>query len=120
MSVQQPPKPALPPGSIEFEATDFDSARQALDELPAGVIQVKHLQPGYWESLRRLPHGEVDVPAGISIFPREMFRASRRWTEKFYPQLVHFNVLDKGGHFAAFEQPEIFVDEVRKTFATLR
>jgi len=74
----------------------------------------------YWESLKRLPHGVVDVPTGISIFPREMFRASRRWTEKFYPQLVHFNVLDKGGHFAAFEQPEIFVDEVRKTFATLR
>jgi len=74
----------------------------------------------YWESLTRLPHGVVDVPAGISIFPREMFRASRRWTERFYPQLVHFNILEKGGHFAAFEQPEIFVDEVRQTFATLR
>jgi pimeloyl-ACP methyl ester carboxylesterase len=74
----------------------------------------------YWESLKRLPRRTVDVPAGISIFPREMFRASRRWTEPVYPQLVHFGVLDKGGHFAAFEQPDLFVDEVRKTFATLR
>ena len=49
-----------------------------------------------------------------------MFRASRRWTEKFYKQLIHFGVLEKGGHFAAFEQPAIFTEEVRQTFAKLR
>ncbi len=51
----QPTKPDRPPGSIDFEVTDLPSARQALDELPAGVMQVKHMQPGYWEQLRRKP-----------------------------------------------------------------
>ena len=48
-----------------------------------------------------------------SIFPKEIFRTSRRWAEKKYPKLVYFNELTKGGHFAAFEQPETFVREVR-------
>jgi pimeloyl-ACP methyl ester carboxylesterase len=74
----------------------------------------------YWESLLRLPFGRVEIPVGLSLFPREMFRASRRWAEACYPNMVHFGEVEKGGHFAAFEQPEIFVDEVRKTFATLR
>jgi pimeloyl-ACP methyl ester carboxylesterase len=74
----------------------------------------------YWESLMRLPYGRVEVPTGLSIFPREMFRASRRWAEQSYANLIHFGVLKRGGHFAAFEQPAIFTDEVRKTFAPLR
>ena len=61
-----------------------------------------------------------DAGRRLSIFPREMFRASRRWAEKLLSELVHFGELEKGGHFAAFEQPEIFVDELRKTFASLR
>jgi len=55
MSGQHPPKPALPPGSIDFEATAFDTARQALDELPSGVLQAKQAQPGYWQQMRRKP-----------------------------------------------------------------
>ncbi len=54
MASQQPPKPP-PPGSIDFEITDFEHARQALDELPPGIAEVKHLQPGYWEQQRRKP-----------------------------------------------------------------
>jgi len=54
MASQQPPRPPSP-GSIDFEITDFDSARQALDELPPGIEEVKHLQPGYWEQQRRKP-----------------------------------------------------------------
>ena len=50
---QQPPKPPGPPGSIDFELTDFEDARHVLDDLPPGVAEAKHLQPGYWEEQRR-------------------------------------------------------------------
>ncbi|SRR5579875_1071309 len=70
----------------------------------------------YWESFRRIPTEPVTVPAGCSIFPKEIFRTSRRWAEKRFPKLVYFNELEKGGHFAAFEQPETFVREIRNCF----
>ena len=75
----------------------------------------------YWQSFGRGGSRDpVEVPVGCSIFPKEIFRASRRWAEKRYKRLVYWNELDKGGHFAAFEQPETFVDEVRKAFRHLR
>jgi len=74
----------------------------------------------YWESFRDLPFVKVEVPSGISVFPAETHRASKRWCELYYTKLVHFNITDKGGHFASFEQPDIFVDELRKTFALMR
>jgi hypothetical protein len=60
----------------------------------------------YWESFRSIPTESVTVPSGCSIFPKDIFRTSRRWAEKRFTQLVYFNELEKGGHFAAFEQPE--------------
>ena len=74
----------------------------------------------YWESFRTPPMGDVGVPVGASIFPKEIIRSSRRWAEKRFGSLLHWNELDKGGHFAAFEQPETFVDEVRACFRSLR
>ncbi len=74
----------------------------------------------YWESFNTPPIGNVQVPVGCSIFPKEIFRTSKRWAEKAFGELLHFNTLDKGGHFAAFEQPETFVDEVRTCFRSLR
>jgi pimeloyl-ACP methyl ester carboxylesterase len=74
----------------------------------------------YWESFNAPPMDPVQVPVGCSIYPNEIFRASRRWAEKRFGSLLHWNELDKGGHFAAFEQPEIFVDEVRTCFRSLR
>ena len=62
----------------------------------------------------------ITIPVGCSIFPKEIFRTSRRWAEKRFAKLVHFNELEKGGHFAAFEQPEAFVREVRECFRKLR
>jgi pimeloyl-ACP methyl ester carboxylesterase len=62
----------------------------------------------------------VHVPAGCSIFPKEIFRPSRRWAERQFSKLHYWNELDRGGHFAAFEQPEIFVNEVRASFRPLR
>jgi pimeloyl-ACP methyl ester carboxylesterase len=74
----------------------------------------------YWESFNSVPMQPVTVPVGVSVFPHEIFKASRRWCEARYGKLVHHNVLEKGGHFAAFEQPEIFVDEVRTAARAIR
>jgi pimeloyl-ACP methyl ester carboxylesterase len=73
----------------------------------------------YWESFARPNLDPITLPAGISMFPREIFRCSRRWAEKRFLNLVHWNELPKGGHFAAFEQPESFVDEVRACFRVM-
>ena len=78
----------------------------------------------YWESFGRAFGGGddsgVDLPAGCSIFPKEIVPTPRSWAEKRYRNIVYWNELDKGGHFAAFEQPELFVDELRKCFRLMR
>ncbi len=84
----------------------------------------------YWESAGPAPPldpaamaaliGPVTVPTGCSIFPREIRRPSRRWAEQRFTNIHWWNEPAKGGHFAAFEQPELFVDEVRASFRPLR
>jgi pimeloyl-ACP methyl ester carboxylesterase len=74
----------------------------------------------YWESFNSPPMMPIDVPVGVSIFPHEIFQASKRWCEARYSKLVYHNVLEKGGHFAAFEQPEVFVEEVRASMRRVR
>ena len=75
----------------------------------------------YWESKLAFfaPKG-VPVPAAVSAFPDEIYTAPRSWTEKAYPKLIHYNRLPKGGHFAAWEQPKLFSEEVRVAFRSLR
>jgi pimeloyl-ACP methyl ester carboxylesterase len=63
---------------------------------------------------------EVSVPVGFTTFPGEVFRAPRSWVETSYPTLIYFNEVDRGGHFAAWEQPELFSEEVRAAFRSLR
>ncbi len=74
----------------------------------------------YWESFGRASQAPVEIPVGCSMFPKEIFRSSRRWAEKRFRKLVHWNELDRGGHFAAFERPEVFVNEVRTCFRQIR
>jgi pimeloyl-ACP methyl ester carboxylesterase len=74
----------------------------------------------YWESFNSPPFDAVDVKVGASIFPKEIFRSSERWVKARFPNVVYFNTLKKGGHFAAFEQPETFVDEVRACMRHMR
>jgi pimeloyl-ACP methyl ester carboxylesterase len=62
----------------------------------------------------------VKLPVAVSVFPDELYEAPRSWTEKAYPDLIHYNRVPKGGHFAAWEQPELFCDEVRAGFRSLR
>jgi pimeloyl-ACP methyl ester carboxylesterase len=74
----------------------------------------------YWESSGARPDEPIDVPAGFSVFPKEIFPVSRRWLEYRLRDLRHYNVLDRGGHFAAFEQPALFTEELRTFFRALR
>ena len=74
----------------------------------------------YWESLRDRNTDPIAVPSGISIFPREIYRPSRRWAERRYTDLRWYETLDRGGHFAAYEQPAAFVDQVRGFFRLVR
>ncbi len=74
----------------------------------------------YWESFRAFTFDPVSVPMGGSVFPKEIFRASRRWAARQYQDIRYWGEPPVGGHFAAFEQPEIFVDEVRAFFRTVR
>lgn len=87
--------------------------------LPAAAASSARL---YWESFgaKASPRLPIDLPVAVSIYPREIFRPSRRWAQARYSNLMHYNVLEKGGHFAAFEQPEIFVEELRTAFRALR
>ncbi len=70
----------------------------------------------YWESFGRTGNDPINLPVGCSIFPKEIFKTSERWAKKRFTNLVHFNVLQKGGHFAALEQPEAFIGELRDCF----
>jgi pimeloyl-ACP methyl ester carboxylesterase len=74
----------------------------------------------YWESFNKPNLDPIDMPVGCSIFPREIFRCSRRWAEKRFSNLVYWNEPERGGHFAALELPEVFLREVRGCFRSLR
>jgi pimeloyl-ACP methyl ester carboxylesterase len=62
----------------------------------------------------------VAIPIAVSAFPDDLYQAPRSWVERAYPKLIHYNKLDKGGHFAAWEQPELFTTELRTAFKSLR
>jgi pimeloyl-ACP methyl ester carboxylesterase len=80
----------------------------------------------YWEGARAAAvaagHAPsvVSLPVGFTTFPGEIFRAPRSWVEMLYPNLIYFNEVDKGGHFAAWEEPELFSEEIRAAFRALR
>ena len=80
----------------------------------------------YWENAQAAAHAagqarpEVKLPVGFTVFPDEIFRAPRSWAEQAYPNLTYFNEAAKGGHFAAWEEPELFATEIRAAFKSLR
>ena len=74
----------------------------------------------YWESFNSfITDGRVELPTGVAAFPKEILRTPRRWCEAVY-NITHWTTMPRGGHFAAFEQPDLFVDDVRAFFATVR
>jgi pimeloyl-ACP methyl ester carboxylesterase len=79
----------------------------------------------YWETSQLPPSGFFDprhvaIPVAVSVFPDEIYAAPKSWAEKAYPKLIYFNKVPKGGHFAAWEQPQVFAQELRAAFKSLR
>jgi len=78
----------------------------------------------YWENTRAgfggLSRGRIELPMAASVFPHEIFCPPKAWAEALWPNLFYWNELDKGGHFAAFEQPKLFIEELRKAFRSRR
>jgi pimeloyl-ACP methyl ester carboxylesterase len=112
-----------------YEWTDCDgdpesifSRDQLLDNimlywLPAAGTSSARL---YWEHRARPQRPRIEMPVGVSLFPKESILPSRRWAETAYANIVYWNELPKGGHFAAFEQPALFVEELRNCFRPFR
>src|SRR6202011_3154136 len=79
----------------------------------------------YWENNNNFSAAaqrtaEITVPVAVTVFPGGIYRAPKSWTEKAYPKLIFFGEVDKGGNFAAWEQPEVFAAEPRAAFKSLR
>jgi pimeloyl-ACP methyl ester carboxylesterase len=80
----------------------------------------------YWEnnnnnfSAAAQRTAEITVPVAVTVFPGEIYRAPKSWTQQAYPKLMYFNEVDKGGHFAAWEEPQLFTEELRAAFKSLR
>ena len=79
----------------------------------------------YWETFQLPKAGFFDprhvaIPVAVSVFPDEIYAAPKNWAEKAYPKLIYYNKLEKGGHFAAWEQPQLFTVELRAAFQSLR
>jgi pimeloyl-ACP methyl ester carboxylesterase len=122
----------------------YKIARAFVDELPVGNLTPDHILDNitlywltgtgasaarsYWEDGRAAAAAaasgqappDVSVPTGFTTFPGEIWRTPRSWAEHSYPNLVYFNEVDKGGHFAAWEEPELFAGELRAAFQSLR
>jgi pimeloyl-ACP methyl ester carboxylesterase len=75
----------------------------------------------YWESSAMgVASVRLEIPVGVSVYPRETIRPSRRWVDRWMPNLIHYNILERGGHFAAWEQPALHAKEIRDCFAKVR
>jgi pimeloyl-ACP methyl ester carboxylesterase len=76
----------------------------------------------YWENQAGFFEAKpITIPYAISVFPDELYQAPRSWAERAYPNnLIHYDQLDRGGHFAAWEQPQLFSEEMRASFRSLR
>jgi len=75
----------------------------------------------YWENNSNVFNAvDISIPAAVTVFPGEIYRAPRSWAERTYHKLIYWHEVDKGGHFAAWEQPELFAAEIRAAFRSLR
>jgi pimeloyl-ACP methyl ester carboxylesterase len=121
---------------LDHDGRSYQLIAQAFDGQPAGLTRDDVLDNItlywltstavssarlYWEN-KSSPFNAVNVsiPAGVSVFPDEIYQAPRSWAERAYQNLIYYNQVDRGGHFAAWEQPELFASEVRATFRSLR
>jgi pimeloyl-ACP methyl ester carboxylesterase len=134
---------ALAAWMLDHDTDSYDKISRAfLDGQPAGNLTRDHILDNitlywltgtgasaarlYWEGGQAAaaaagpPRPEMRLPAGFTTFPGEIFQAPRSWAEKLYPDLIYFHQAERGGHFAAWEQPQLFCEELRAAFRTLR
>jgi pimeloyl-ACP methyl ester carboxylesterase len=108
---------------VEREPVGNLTRDEVLDNITMTWVTNTGMSSGrlYWEN--KLGFFDVKgatVPAAVSVFPRELYQAPRSWTEKAYPNLIYFNEVDRGNHFAAWQEPDLFTTEVRAAFRSLR
>jgi pimeloyl-ACP methyl ester carboxylesterase len=87
-----------------------------------GFLNSAATAPLYWENKGAsfFAVKGVVVPTAVSVFPDELHPAPQSWAERAYPKLIHYNKVEKGGHFVVWEQPELFTAELRASFKSLR
>jgi pimeloyl-ACP methyl ester carboxylesterase len=108
-----------------FEGNPVDNLTrdEVLDNITMTWLTNTGISSGrlYWENkLGFFDIKGASVPAAVSVFPRELYQAPRSWTEQAYPNLIYFNEVDRGNHFAAWQEPELFTRELRAAFRSLR
>jgi pimeloyl-ACP methyl ester carboxylesterase len=116
--------------SLELIARVFDGQSEGLtrddvlDNITIAWLTNTAVSGGrlYWEYFGKgyFNAKGVSIPVAVSVFPDELYPAPRSWAEQAYPNLIHFNKLPKGGHFAAWEQPKLLSEEIRAGFRSLR
>jgi len=128
---------ALAAWMLDHDARSYEDIARAFDGDPVGNLTPDEVLDNitltwvtntaissgrlYWENtLGFFDVKGVSVPAAVSVFPRELYRAPRSWTEQAYPKLIYFNEVDEGNHFAAWQEPELFTQELRAAFRPLR
>ncbi|HEX8109127.1 MAG TPA: alpha/beta fold hydrolase, partial [Kofleriaceae bacterium] len=108
---------------VDGEPVDNLTPDELLDNITLTWLTNTGVSSGrlYWENkLGFFDVKNVSVPAAVSVFPMEMYRAPRSWVEKAYPNLIYFNEVDRGNHFAAWQEPELYSNEVRAGLRALR
>lgn len=121
---------------LDHDARSYELIARAFDGNPGGLSRDDVLDniTLYWLTATGVSSGRlywenkfgffdvknVAIPVAVSVFPDELYQAPRSWAERAYPKLIHYNKLDRGGHFAAWEQPQLFTEEIRTSFRTLR
>ena len=108
-----------------FDGSPVDSLTrdEVLDNITMTWLTNTGVSSGriYWENtLSFFDVKGVTVPAAVSVFPRELYQVPRSWAQKAYPNLIYFNELDRGNHFCDRQEPELFTEEVRKAFRSIR
>jgi hypothetical protein len=128
---------ALAAWMLDHDAYSYDDIAQAFEGHPVGNLTRDEVLDNItltWVTNTGVSSGRlyaenklgffdvkgVKVPVAVTVFPRELYQAPRSWTERAYPNLIYFNEVDRGNHFAAWQEPELFSEELRKAFRSLR
>lgn len=121
---------------LDHDAHTYEQMKQVVEGKPAGDLTRDDLLDNitlywftntgtsaarlYWENARIFYKGTSSVPAAFTVFPGEVYRAPETWVKRAFPNLVYFREAEKGGHFAAWEQPQLFAEEMRAAFRSMR